>query len=79
MATTITQTDLLIGGTWRPAADGARIDVLDPATGEPIASVADASTDEARAAVDAAAAAAPGVGGDGPARAGGAAAPRRSS
>ena len=60
MATTITQTDLLIGGTWRPATDGARIDVLDPATGEPIASVADASTDEARAAVDAAAAAAPG-------------------
>ena len=60
MATTITQTDLLIGGTWRPAADGARIDVLDPATGEPIASVADASPDEARAAVDAAAAAAPG-------------------
>ena len=59
MATTITQTDLLIDGTWRPAADGARIDVLDPATGEPIASVADASTDEARAAVDAAAAAAP--------------------
>ena len=60
MSTAITQTDLLIGGTWRPAADGARIDVLDPATGEPIASVADASTDEARAAVDAAAAAASG-------------------
>ena len=59
MATTITRTDLLIDGAWRPAADGARIEVLDPATGEPIASVADASTDEARAAVDAAAAAAP--------------------
>ena len=59
MATTITQTELLIGGTWRPAADGARIDVLDPATGEAIGSVADASPDEARAAVDAAAAAAP--------------------
>jgi succinate-semialdehyde dehydrogenase/glutarate-semialdehyde dehydrogenase len=59
LATTINRTDLLIDGTWRPSADGARIDVLDPATGEPIASVADASTDEARAAVDAAAAAAP--------------------
>jgi succinate-semialdehyde dehydrogenase/glutarate-semialdehyde dehydrogenase len=54
------QTDLLIGGTWRPAAGGERIDVLDPATGEPIAAVADASADEARAAVDAAAEAAPG-------------------
>jgi succinate-semialdehyde dehydrogenase/glutarate-semialdehyde dehydrogenase len=59
LATTIIQTELLIGGTWRPAADGARIDVLDPATGEAIGSVADASPDEARAAVDAAAAAAP--------------------
>jgi succinate-semialdehyde dehydrogenase/glutarate-semialdehyde dehydrogenase len=59
LATTITRTDLLIDGTWRPGADGARLDVVDPATGEPIASVADASVADARAAVDAAAAAAP--------------------
>ncbi len=60
MATTTTQTDLLIGGTWRPAGDGGRIDVLDPATGDVIAAVADASVEDALAAVDAAAAAAPG-------------------
>ena len=60
MAATSIQTDLLIGGTWRPATGGGRIDVLDPATGEPIAAVADAFADEARAAVDAAATAAPG-------------------
>ena len=60
MAATSIQTDLLIGGTWRPAVGGERIDVLDPATGEPIAAVADASPEEARAAVDAAAEAAPG-------------------
>ncbi len=59
MTVTTHRTDLLIDGTWRPAAEGGRIEVFDPATGEPIASVADASTDDARAAVDAAAAAAP--------------------
>ena len=59
MAATSIQTDLLIGGTWRPAGDGARIDVLDPATGDALAAVADASPEDALAAVDAAAAAAP--------------------
>ncbi|NHC12840.1 NAD-dependent succinate-semialdehyde dehydrogenase [Motilibacter deserti] len=51
-------TDLLIGGVWRPAASGRRLDVVDPSTGSPITSVADADVDEAVAAVDAAAAAA---------------------
>jgi succinate-semialdehyde dehydrogenase/glutarate-semialdehyde dehydrogenase len=60
VAATSTQTDLLIGGTWRPAGDGARIDVLDPATGDVLAAVADASAEDALAAVDAAEAAAPG-------------------
>ena len=59
MAATSIRTDLLIGGTWRPAGDGARIDVLDPATGDALAAVADASAEDALAAVDAAAAAAP--------------------
>ena len=34
-------TDLLIDGEWVPAASGRRIDVVNPATEEPIASVAD--------------------------------------
>jgi succinate-semialdehyde dehydrogenase/glutarate-semialdehyde dehydrogenase len=51
------ETDLFIGGKWVPAA--ARFDVLDPATGDTIASVADGSVDDAAAAVDAAAAAFP--------------------
>ena len=50
------QTDLFIGGKWVPAAD--RFDVLDPATGDVIASVANGSVDDALAAVDAASAAA---------------------
>lgn len=53
------RTNLFIGGEWRESADGQPIDVLDPATGEPIASVASAAADDARAAVDAAAAAGP--------------------
>jgi succinate-semialdehyde dehydrogenase/glutarate-semialdehyde dehydrogenase len=53
-------TDLYIGGRWRPASDGARMDVVDPATEAVIASVASASIDDAGAAVDAAAAAAAG-------------------
>ena len=52
-------TDLFIGGRWRPASSGRRIDVIDPATEEPIASVADATLEDAAAAVEAAAAAAP--------------------
>lgn len=51
-------TDLLIGDGWRPAASGKRIDILNPSTEEVLSSVADASVEEAIAAVDAAAAAA---------------------
>jgi succinate-semialdehyde dehydrogenase/glutarate-semialdehyde dehydrogenase len=49
--------DLYIGGAWRPAADGQRIAVEDPATEAVIAEVADASEADAMAAVAAAAAA----------------------
>jgi succinate-semialdehyde dehydrogenase/glutarate-semialdehyde dehydrogenase len=52
-------TELHIGGEWRPASDGVRLDVTDPATEEVIASVASASVEDARAAVEAAAAAGP--------------------
>lgn len=51
-------TDLIIGGTRRPASDGATLDVLDPATGEVLATVASGSVSDALACVDAAAAAA---------------------
>src|ERR1700739_3394038 len=50
-------TDLWIGGKWRKASDGARFDVIDPATENKITSVASASVDDAQAAVDAASAA----------------------
>ena len=50
--------DLWVGGTARPAAEGGRFDVLDPATGEVIASVADGGVDDAMACVEAAEAAA---------------------
>ena len=50
-------TDLWIGGKWRKASDGARFDVIDPATENKITSVASASIDDAKAAVDAASAA----------------------
>ncbi|HMK79735.1 MAG TPA: NAD-dependent succinate-semialdehyde dehydrogenase [Xanthobacteraceae bacterium] len=50
-------TDLWIGGKWRKASDGARFDVIDPATENKIASVASASVDDAKAAIDAAQAA----------------------
>ncbi|WP_168583630.1 NAD-dependent succinate-semialdehyde dehydrogenase [Gephyromycinifex aptenodytis] len=50
-------TGLFIGGQWRQAADGALIDVEDPATGEVLAQVADASVAECVEALDAAAAA----------------------
>ncbi|MFF8958125.1 NAD-dependent succinate-semialdehyde dehydrogenase [Streptomyces sp. NPDC014894] len=53
-------TELLVGGDWRPGADGRRITVHDPATAEPIASCASASEADAVAAVDAAALALPG-------------------
>src|SRR5256885_964139 len=47
-------TDLWIGGKWRKASDGARFDVIDPATENKVASVASASVDDAKAAIDAA-------------------------
>ncbi|HEY3640538.1 MAG TPA: NAD-dependent succinate-semialdehyde dehydrogenase [Xanthobacteraceae bacterium] len=47
-------TDLWIGGKWRPASDQGRFDVIDPATENKIASVASATVDDAKAAVDAA-------------------------
>src|ERR1700751_1430642 len=47
-------TDLWIGGKWRKASDGGRFDVLDPATESKIASVASATVEDAKAAVDAA-------------------------
>jgi succinate-semialdehyde dehydrogenase / glutarate-semialdehyde dehydrogenase len=47
-------TDLFIGGKAVPAAAGGRFDVLDPATRSVIASVADAGTQDAIAAVGAA-------------------------
>lgn len=53
------ETELFIGGKWVPASSGSRFDVLDPATGDTIASVADGGEADAIAAVDAAAAAGP--------------------
>jgi succinate-semialdehyde dehydrogenase / glutarate-semialdehyde dehydrogenase len=50
-------TDLYIGGKWRKSSDNQRFDVIDPATEKPIASVASASVEDAKAAVDAASAA----------------------
>ncbi|MFT4034146.1 MAG: NAD-dependent succinate-semialdehyde dehydrogenase [Patulibacter sp.] len=52
-------TDLLIGGRWRPATGGGAFPVDDPATGAELARVADGTADDARAALDAAAAAQP--------------------
>src|SRR5476651_2316709 len=47
-------TDLWIGGKWRKSSDNARFDVIDPATERKIASVASASVDDAKSAIDAA-------------------------
>jgi succinate-semialdehyde dehydrogenase/glutarate-semialdehyde dehydrogenase len=47
-------TDLWIGGKWRKSSDNQRFDVIDPATERTIASVASASVQDAKAAVDAA-------------------------
>ena len=49
--------DLWIGGAWRPAADGARFDVLNPHDESTLASVASATLEDADAALDAAEAA----------------------
>ncbi len=54
MLSEITQNDIArmyVGGEWLPASDGAKIVVLDPATGESIADVASASVDDALHAV----------------------------
>jgi succinate-semialdehyde dehydrogenase / glutarate-semialdehyde dehydrogenase len=50
-------TQLHLAGTWQPSSDGGRFDVLDPATGDVIASVADGTPADALRAVDAASAA----------------------
>jgi succinate-semialdehyde dehydrogenase/glutarate-semialdehyde dehydrogenase len=47
-------TDLWIGGKWRKSSDNQRFDVTDPATEKVIASVASATVEDAKAAVDAA-------------------------
>ncbi|MGB6962938.1 MAG: aldehyde dehydrogenase family protein, partial [Xanthobacteraceae bacterium] len=52
-------TDLWIGGKWRKASDGVRFDVIDPATENKVASVASATAEDAKAAIDAAHAAFP--------------------
>jgi succinate-semialdehyde dehydrogenase/glutarate-semialdehyde dehydrogenase len=48
------KTQLFIGGAWRDATGGGTLDVEDPATGEVIASVADATVADAQAALAAA-------------------------
>jgi succinate-semialdehyde dehydrogenase/glutarate-semialdehyde dehydrogenase len=48
---------LLIGGEWREESGGRTLAVEDPSTGEPLVEVADATPDDARAAMDAAVAA----------------------
>ncbi len=53
-------TDLWIGGKWRKSSDGGRFDVIDPATENKVASVASATVEDAKAALDAAQAAFPG-------------------
>ena len=50
-------TDLLIDGAWRPGSTGQTLTVDNPATGEQIATVASATSEDAVAALDAAAAA----------------------
>ena len=52
-------TGLFIDGKWRPAGDGETFEVIDPATGNPLTSVASATVDDGRDAAAAAAAAQP--------------------
>ncbi|MFL4970990.1 MAG: NAD-dependent succinate-semialdehyde dehydrogenase [Xanthobacteraceae bacterium] len=59
-------TDLWIGGKWRKSSDGQRFDVLDPATENTITTVASATVEDAKAAVEAASAAFPGWAGKKP-------------
>ncbi|ODT80315.1 MAG: NAD-dependent succinate-semialdehyde dehydrogenase [Pelagibacterium sp. SCN 64-44] len=53
-------TDLWIGGQWRTGSAGNQLDVVDPSTGKVISRVADASIEDALAAVSAAHEAGPG-------------------
>jgi succinate-semialdehyde dehydrogenase / glutarate-semialdehyde dehydrogenase len=46
-------TKLFIGGEWRDASGGATLGVEDPSTGETLVEVADATPDDAKAALDA--------------------------
>nr|WP_246315994.1 NAD-dependent succinate-semialdehyde dehydrogenase [Kineococcus aurantiacus] len=50
---------MFVGGSWREAADGARVAVEDPSTGQTLVEIADASVEDGAAALDAAVAAAP--------------------
>ncbi|HIW90855.1 MAG TPA: aldehyde dehydrogenase family protein, partial [Candidatus Corynebacterium avicola] len=50
-------TGLLINGQWRDASDGSTYDVENPATGERLATLASATSEDAVAALDAAASA----------------------
>src|SRR3954465_7248418 len=50
-------TGLFIGGEWRDSSDGSTIDVEDPATGETLTTVASATPEDGKAALDAAVAA----------------------
>jgi succinate-semialdehyde dehydrogenase/glutarate-semialdehyde dehydrogenase len=47
-------TDLYINGEWRPASDGGRFDVVNPADEAVLASVASGTVDDAKSALDAA-------------------------
>jgi len=50
---------LFIGGNWRDATGGALMEVINPATGEPLCAIADASPEDGQAAAHAAAKAQP--------------------
>jgi succinate-semialdehyde dehydrogenase/glutarate-semialdehyde dehydrogenase len=52
-------TGLFVGGTWREATGGRTVDVEDPATGQVLVAVSDATVTDGAAALDAAVAAAP--------------------
>ena len=45
---------LYIGGEWRGASGGGTLEVIDPATEEPLCEVADGTPEDAAAALDAA-------------------------
>ncbi|MDP5182007.1 NAD-dependent succinate-semialdehyde dehydrogenase [Blastococcus sp. BMG 814] len=53
----VVPTELFIGGAWRPASDGNTLDVVDPATGQVLRTIASASVEDGLAALDAAVAA----------------------